>query len=153
MVRSLTLFKKDDKGKVWELRSLANGLETLATITIDQGQEKILLLGPKVAVRVTGEPAPGAAVMRFYIAFIGRSSERYIPGAFMEGRRPPAPVMVIRDKDGNVIGTGPITVNDSGLSSFNWKIPRGFKGAVSVEVKAQMGPFEPVLAQSPITVK
>ena len=153
VVRSLSLLRKDEKGKVWELRSIAGGLDTLATLTIDPGQEKILLLGSKVAIRVTGEPAPGAGVMRFYIAFIGKSSERYIPGAFLGGKRSPAPVIVIKDKDGNVIGSGPITVNDAGLSSFNWKIPAGFKGAVSVDVKAQMGPFETVLARNPITVK
>ena len=52
-----------------------------------------------------------------------------------------------------MVGNGPITVNDSGLSSINWRIPTGFRGAVTVEVRAQMGPFEAVLAQSPITVR
>ncbi len=150
-VKSLSLFKKDDKGKVWELRSVAGGLDTLATLTIDKGQEKILLLGSKIAVRVTGQPGSGDS--RLYIAFIGKSSERYIPGAFLDGRRTPAPVLSLKDKDGNAIGGGPITVNDSGLSSFNWRPPAGFKGPVTVDVKAQMGPFETVLARSSITVK
>jgi hypothetical protein len=150
-VKSLSLFKKDEKGKTWELRSVSGGLDTLATLTIDPGQEKILLLGSKIAIRVTGQP--GSSDSRLYISFIGKSSERYIPGVYLDGRRSPAPVITIKDAEGKVLGGGPITVSDSGLSSFNWKPPAGFKGAVTVDVKVQMGPFETVLAQSPMTVK
>ncbi len=151
-VKSISLFKKDEKGKVWEMRSTAGGLETLATITVDAEQDKVLMIGSKIAARVAGEPASGGTT-KFYIRFIGSSSEMYIPGAFCDGKRPPAPTLSIKDKDGKTVGGGAITVNDAGLSSFSWKVPAGLKGAVTVEVSAQMGPFELVQPDKSITVK
>jgi len=141
-VKSLRLYKKDEKGRVWELRA-DKGLGSMKNLTVAPGQEKVLLLGPIITMRLGARQGKGAAanVVNLRLVAFGVASEVYFPGAYLRGKRPPAPTFKITDEDGNTLHTGRFDVAGNACR-YEWRIPAGFKGRFDIEIKPTMGPFK-----------
>ncbi len=141
-VKSLRLHKKDEKGRMWELRS-AKGLGSMKNITVARGQEKVLLLGPTITMRLGARQGKGAnaGVVNIRLVAFGVASEVYFPGAYLRGKRGPAPSFKITDEDGKTLHTGRFNVAGNACR-YEWRIPGGFKGRFNIELKPSMGPFK-----------
>ena len=152
-LKAMSLFKKDDKGRTWELRSTGH-FGSLANVTIDEGQEKVILLGKPTGLDAVGwfdKKAPGT--VRIEVAGVGMSGERYFPGAFLEGRPFTPPTVTVKDPDGKVLATSPVAMQKENFGRFEWHYPFGFKGAYKIEVQAVMGPFEHKVSSEPQPVE
>jgi len=151
--KSLTIHKKDDKGKTWELRGTKR-FGSVKVVMVNPGQEKILFMGPPIAVLVNatvGKNAP-PGIVRLSLAAVGRSSEGYYPGAYLDGKKPPLPAFRITDADGKVLASGRFAMTDR-RCSYDWKYPRGFTGHFNIDVKPTMGPFKwTVVKTGPLSV-
>ncbi len=142
--QALSLFKKDDKGRTWELRD--NGVfGSLTNVTVETEQEKVLLLGKPVAVIVEAKPAedpPGVPVLAVSVAVRGLSSECFLPGAFLDGRQMTMPNVTIKDEAGKTLASGRCEMREKRYGWFAWRYPAGFKAKYDVDVEVFMGPFE-----------
>ena len=142
--QSLSLFKKDEKGRTWELRD--NGVfGSLANVTVEAEQEKVLLLGKPVAVVVEAKPAEdpaGTPVLAVSVAVRGLSSECFLPGAFADGKPMTMPNVVIKDEAGKTLASGRCEMREKRYGWFAWRYPAGFKAKYDVDVEVFMGPFE-----------
>jgi hypothetical protein len=142
--QSLSLFKKDDKGRAWELRG--NGVfGSLANVTVEAEQDKVLLLGKPVAVVVEAKPAEdpaGTKVLAVSVAVRGLSSETFFPGAFADGRQMTMPNVTIKDEAGKTLASGRCEMREKRYAWFAWRYPAGFKAKYDVDVEVFMGPFE-----------
>ncbi|HUW58935.1 MAG TPA: hypothetical protein VMZ92_20020 [Planctomycetota bacterium] len=145
-VKSISLFKKDDKGRTWELRCTGT-FGSLANITIAAGQEKVVLLGKTIALRVQAGPnEEGGISVRTGGA--GQSGEYYHPGAFLNGKTVVLPTVVVKDAEGKPLASGRVAKASDGTIRFDCRLPPGYKGEYDVEVKAVMGPFEYKVAKT-----
>ena len=141
-VKSLRLFKKDDKGRTWELRS-TKGFGSMRNITVARGQEKVLLLGPTITMRLGARQGKGANanIVNIRLVTYGVASEVYFPAAYLRGKRGPTPSFKITDEDGNTLHTGRFNVSGNSCR-YEWRIPGGFKGRFKIEIRPTMGPFK-----------
>lgn len=156
--KSLSLVKKDDKARAWELRGTDN-FGGLANVTVDAEQDKILLLGKDLALVVDGKPAEdpagsGNMVIAVTVVVRGMNSEGYLPWAF-DGKGFTLPMAAVKDADGKVLASGRCVVRDGRYGWFAWRYPAGWKGPFDVEVQAFLGPFEAKMAKTitPFEVK
>lgn len=141
--KALSLFKKDDKGRVWELLSNGN-FGGYNCIEIAPEQDKVLLLGGDMALAVTGYAAVNKEkvhVLRITVSVAGRSGERFFPTAFLDGKAEPLPVVTLKDSAGETLASGRCTLMDNRVGCFEWPL-NGFTGRYNVEVEAFLGPFE-----------
>ena len=141
--KSIRLSRKDDKGRTWELRS-TDVFGSLANVTVDAEQEKVLLLGKPVGVIVEGKPAedpPGVHVVSVSVKVVGISGEEFLPGAFLDGKMT-LPNAAIKDEAGRVLASGRCEMREGRYGWFTWKHPPGWEGKFDVEVQVFMGPFE-----------
>jgi len=141
-VKSLCLYKKDEKNRVWELHG-AGPLGTMDSVTVEAEQEKILDPGPPIAFRVGAyqpKDRPGAVVIEVMVH--GKYGEGYYPGAFLGRNRPPAPAFRVLNDAGKTVLAGEITVGKGAGGSYVWNPPAGLTGKFKIEVKPFMGPFE-----------
>jgi len=141
-VKSLRLFKKDEKGRVWEMRCTGD-FGSLKNITVAAEQEKVLLLGPTIALRLGARRGEGteASIVRVRLSAAGVASESYFPGAHLNGRRAPAPTFRITDEDGKALAAGRFEVSGN-TCTYDWYIPRGYKGRYNIEIEPTLGPFK-----------
>jgi len=152
--KSLTIYKKDDKERVWELRGTTR-FGSVKVVMVNPEQEKILFMGPPIHLVVNATQGKGAEaqIMRFSLAAVGRSSEGYYPGAYLDGKKPPLPTFKITDADGKTLAAGRFSMTD-GRCGYDWHIPKGFKEHFNVDVKAVMGPFRWALKKTgPLAVE
>lgn len=140
--KSLVLYQKDNKGRVWEMRGTKR-FGSVKVVMVDPGQEKILFMGPPIGMLVsanTGRNAP-PGIVKFSLAAVGRSSEGYYPGAYLGRKKPPLPTFRITDADGKTLATGQFRMIEQ-RCGYDWRYPGGFKGRFDIEIKPAMGPFE-----------
>ena len=154
-VKSLVVYKQDDKKNVWKLIACEN-LGTMGTIIVDEGQEKIVDCGPPVVFGFYGKQMPNGTV-HFGGSGTGRYGEVYYPCAFQGSAvtlPPPGPPFELRDGDGKPLGGGRFVVaaKNGGLT-FDWTPPRGFKGKYTMVLKPALGPFEWKLVDNNFEVK
>jgi len=142
MVKSLMLVMKDNRGRTCQLRS-AGKLNGMTGLTVAAAQEKVLDTGPPVALKVqayAGKDERGQRI-RIYFHVEGEYGECYHPGAWVGGKPPPRPVYRVKNESGKVVHTGHLTPK-RGACSTDWYLPGPFKGKLTVEVRAKMGPFK-----------
>jgi len=144
-IKSLRFTKEDEKGRTWELRTCGERLGGVKNITVASGQEKIIDPGPPIALHLwckQGDPPNDGEVTLTFTA-VGKYDAVYYPGAFLYGKRPPAPVFRIITESGKTVHQGRFDVTESnGGCRYVWRRPPGFKGKYKVEVKCSFGPFE-----------
>ncbi|HUV39573.1 MAG TPA: hypothetical protein VMY39_08150, partial [Planctomycetota bacterium] len=117
---------------------------SVKVVMVAPGQEKILDMGPPIGMVLisrTGQNVP-PGIVRFTLGVVGRSSESYYPGAFLAGKKPPAPALRITDPDGKVLETVRFNVTAAGACSFDWRYPKDFTGPFDVKIDPVMGPFK-----------
>ena len=140
---AMSLFKKDDKGRTWEMRS--NGaFGGFANVTVDAEQDKVLLLGKPVGIMVEGKPAedpPGNNVIAVSIVLMGQSGEQYFPWAFLDGKHT-MPSAAVKDENGKVLAAGVCQIREGRYAWFTWKYPPGWRGKFDVDAQVFLGPFE-----------
>lgn len=148
-VKSLRLFKKDKKGRIWEMRCTER-FGSYKTITASAGQEKVLLLGPMFALRLFARQGKGANanIVNVRLSAAGVASESYYCGGYLNGKRAPAPLFKITTEEGKTLAAGRLKASGD-FCTYTWHPPRGFKGSYRIEIKPTMGPFE--WATRPVT--
>jgi len=146
MVKSVVLVMKDSRGRTCQLRG-AGKLGGMTSLTVADGQEKVLDTGPPVMLHLrawAGKDDRGQR-LRIYFHVEGEYGECYYPGAWVRGKQPPRPAFRVKNASGKVVGTGQLTPKN-GACSTDWYLPGGargtFKGKLTVEVRAKMGPFK-----------
>ena len=144
-IKALSVFKKDEKGKVWEVRyCITTGEEAGATLIVDAEQDKVVDVGPPVSIQGwtrQGDP-PKQENVRFGFGAHGRFGRLLVqPMAFLGGRAAPPPTFKVVTLDGKVIHQGVFAVNSSGAMNYDWK-PGAFKGKYKLQITATFGPFE-----------
>jgi len=145
-IKALSVFKKDDKGKVWEMRYVTGaGEKSGATLIVDEGQDKVVDPGPPVSFqgwcRQMDPPNQGSVRLGFGVH--GRYGGLLVqPSAYLGGRAAPGPAFKLVTPEGKVIHQAAFVVSPStaGLS-YDWK-PGAFKGKYKIEIAASFGPFE-----------
>ena len=142
-VKSLRLLKKDKKNRLWEMRS-AGTLQTLKTITVAAGQEKILDTGGRISFKyfIWPNKRSGKLQVLFRITCQGGYGEVYYPGAYLKGKRPQMPAYRITSDTGKVLASGRLALMPSGLGKYSWPVPKGLTGKCKIEIKPTMGPFD-----------
>lgn len=153
-VKAVSIFKKDDKGRVWELRTVDKGkqrdeekliakpkLGSLEVMALDEEQEKVIDPGPPLALKGAGRTSDKTHDVHISFTAHGRYSEVYHPGAFLDGKKPPAPTYKILDENGKVLASGTFDVSREGAFTADWK-QGAWKGKYTVTVEAAFGPFE-----------
>ena len=94
----------DERGNTW--RAEAGYGAPYPVFTVPAGQETTFQFGPPFTVTLKPSPSgpyrPGQ-VISFQVALAGAEGKTYV--FFRNGRRMPAPKMVIRDESGKEIGT------------------------------------------------
>ena len=146
-VKTLSVFQKDDKGKVWELRAIPEQLGSLATITVDAEQEKIVDVGPPLSFHGwsrQGDP-PKQDIVHLGFTAIGRMTVRYVPSVFLGGRRGPGPTLRLLTPEGKLIHQAAFSVAKDGQCTYEWK-PGAFRGKYKVAIDASFGAFEWAMA-------
>lgn len=145
LVKSLRLFKKDEKGRVWELRC-AKQLSTLGTITVAPRQSKIIDTGKKPIhfdYFIWPNTRSGTLHVLFRFTARGGYGEVYYPGAFRGRKRPPMPAYRITDENGKILAEGRLEHNaESDVGLYSWPVPKGLTGNCKIEIKPTMGPFD-----------
>jgi len=139
--KSLAIYMKDKKGRVWEMRGTKR-FGSVRVVMVNPGQEKILYMGPPIGMVLAatqGRP-PDTQTVKLTLAAVGLSSEGYYPGAYLNGKKPPPPAFKITDDAGKTLATGRFGIKDN-RCSFDWHVPAGFKGSFNVEIAAVMGPY------------
>lgn len=145
-IKSLSVFKKDDKGKVWELRYVTGtGDKAGATLIVDEEQDKIVDPGPPVSFQGwcrQGDP-PKQDNVRLGFGAHGRYGGLMVqPMAYVGGRPAPGPAFKLVTPEGKVIHQAAFSVASStGALSYDWR-PGAFKGKYKIEIAATFGPFE-----------
>ena len=144
-VKSLRMLKKDEKGRVWELRCTKQ-LSTLGTITVAPGQLKIIDTGKKpihFAYFIWPNTRSGGLQVLLRFTARGGYGEVYYPGAFTGRRRPPMPSYRVTDENGKLLASGRLTHNSNAdTASYSWPVPGGLTDNCKVEINPVMGPFE-----------
>ena len=145
-VKAVSLFKRDDKGRTWEMRVDGN-LSTLGTVAVEPEQEKVIDAGEPIIYDifnwVTGKTEGNNKLVLLRVTPYGKYSEVYCPGALLGGRRPPPPGFRITSvADGKLLAAGQLPAGHTGVSEYTWKVPKEFTGQVKVELTPVMGPFE-----------
>ena len=139
--KKLSLVRTDDKKRTWELR--CTRLSEFESITIDPGQEKVLMLGKALTLLVEAGPnkdAPGGLSVRAGIA--GQGGDCYTPGAYLDGKTMTLPLVTVKDADGKTVGSGRLAPHADGTTRFDVRFPAGYKGTYDVDVEPVLGPFE-----------
>jgi hypothetical protein len=143
-IKALSVFKKDDKGKVWELRYAVPADAAGATLMVDEGQDKIVDPGPPVSFQgwCRQMDPPNQASVRLGFGCHGRYGGLLVqPMAYLGGRPAPGPAFKLVTSEGKVIHQAAFSVASTGSLSYDWK-PGAFKGKYKVEIAATFGPFE-----------
>jgi len=142
-VKSVQVFKKDEKGGVWELRTV-EALGGMKTITVAAGQEKIIDCGPPLSIHMWARQGDGAQsnTVAIDLSVVGKYNERYWPGAWRGRKGPPAPGLKIVLEDGTVIHRARFPVAANGRCRYTWRVPSGFKGKYRVEPVLTFGPYK-----------
>ncbi len=139
--KKLSLLRTDDKKRTWELR--CTRLSEFEVLTIDPGQDKILMLGKTLTLLVEATPnkdVPGGLSVRAGIG--GQGGDCYTPGAYLDGRTMTLPLVTVKDADGRTVGSGRLAPNADGTTRFDVRFPAGYKGTYDVEIEPVLGPFE-----------
>jgi hypothetical protein len=143
-VESFRVFKRDDRGRVWEIRSSDN-LGGMKSITVAAGQQKVVDPGPPLMLHMwarQGDP-PNDRQVAISVTAHGKYDAVYYPGAFRGRRKPPVPAFRILTEDDKVIHQDRFSVSsDTGACRYTWKVPPGFKGKYKVDIRCGFGPFE-----------
>jgi hypothetical protein len=152
-VKSISLFKKDKEGRTWEMRG-AGSLGNMQNITVDEGQERILDIGPPIAFY--GAPfrdknKPEILGIRYNVN--GKHGEGYFPGAFLEGGQPPQPAFRVISASGKTLLSDRFPTTRNNQLGYAWTIPREFSGKIRLEIKPVMGPFEWVTNEGEFEIK
>ena len=142
-VESIRVYKKDEKGRVWELRSV-EALGGMKSITVAAGQDKIIDPGPPLSVHMWARQGDGAQshTVAIDLSVVGKYNERYWPGAWRGRKRPPPPGLKIVLEDGKVLHRARFPVAANGRCRYTWRIPGGFKGKYRVEAVPTFGPYK-----------
>ena len=144
LVKSVRLFRKDEEGRVWELRCTQQ-LTTLQSITVAPGQEKILDTGKKPIhfdYFIWPNTRNGALHVLFRFTARGGYGEVYYPGAILGRKVPPMPAYRITDENGKVLAEGRLKHESTDVGTYSWPVPAGLTGNCTIEIKPNMGPFE-----------
>ena len=153
-VKSFRFLKKDEKNRVWELRSVSN-LGGLTTITVAAGQEKLLDAGPPVGFLFWSRQGDGdqSNTVTTEVNAVGNYNEAYFPGAYCGGRKPPPPYFRAVSLDGRVLFAAQLGDRADDRCRTVWRVPAGFKGQYKVEFRPVMGPFKWVAADKVFEIK
>lgn len=141
--KTISIFKKDDKGRTWEIRCTGS-LGGLRAVIVAPGQEKIMMLTSKLGFTLNARLVKGETHDTIQVTFRARGpyDESYVPGAWCGRKAPPAPGIVIRNQSGKVLHRGRFRSARASWNRYEWKVPRGFKARITVELKPVMGPFQ-----------
>lgn len=162
-IKAISILKKDDKGKTWELRTVSNDdagkadksgnlrsagrLGSLDTLIIDEGQEKVINPGPPLNFKCSGrQSTQNRSQVVIGARLQGQYSEQYYPWAFQSGRAGAVPTFHIVAEDGKVLYTGKFDVAKEGLCQATW-LPGSWKGKYSVTIDADLGPYQYSVSQ------
>jgi hypothetical protein len=143
-IKALSVFKKDEKGKAWELRYVVPAEAGGASLIVDEGQDKVVDPGPPVSIQgwCRQMDPPNQGTVRFGFGAHGRYGDLLVfPSAFTGGKPAAPPTFKLVTPDGKPIFQGVFTIGKSGQMSFDWK-PGAFKGKYKIEITASFGPFE-----------
>lgn len=153
-LKSLRFLKKDDKGRLWELRSVG-ALRYMQVLIVDAGQDKIIQPGPPIRFAVGAQQGKGdqAGTVGLSVRAFGRYSEGYHLGATPVGKRPQPPAFRIVSESGKTLHAGKFDVIRGGAGTARWNLPRRFKGKYKIELQPYMGPFEWVTPQQTLEIK
>lgn len=146
--KSLQVFRKDDKGKTWELRG-TNDFGGYSSITVDPEQDKVLILGKMIRFELYGGPysPKGYLVVSIKIRTTGLSGEVLLPGAIPEGKAFTPPGITISSPDGKVLAQL-VAQLDKDIWSVEWRVPPGYTGAYKADINAVTGPYEFTVTRS-----
>jgi hypothetical protein len=145
IVKTLSIFKKDEKGKVWELRGTEK-LGGINMLSIDEGQDKIIDPGPPVSYQGWSRPDPqmhDKINMRFFL--YGRYNEQYYPSAYLNGQPAPPPTFRVVATDGKVLAADKFTITKESTLDYIW-FAKGWKGKYKIELTPNLGPFDYIWA-------
>ncbi len=144
-IKALSVFKKDDKGKVWEMRyATGAGEKSGATLIVDEGQDKVVDPGPPVSFQgwCRQMDPPKQDTVRLGFSCHGRYGGLLVqPMAFLGGRPAPGPAFKLVTPEGKVIHQAAFTVSSAGGLNYDWK-PGAFRGKYKIVIAATFGPFE-----------
>jgi len=140
-VKSVQFYKKDEKGRVWELRS-TDRLGGIKAITCSSGQEKILDPGPPIVWHLWAKRGEGASAdkVNINISAVGQYNAVYYNAAYLGRKHGPPPVLRLVGEDGKVLYTAQFPFG--GSVRHTWQIPAGFKGKYKVDIQPTLGPFK-----------
>ena len=140
-VKTVVILKQDDKKTLWRM-SGSEKMGTLDRFMVDEGQEKVLDVGPPILFAMRAWRPSATSVVNITVEASGNCGEVYYPGAYTGAQPPPPPALQVLDEDGKkVLATGRL-VYSKGTSSYTWQPPAGYKGKFTVQIKPAMGPFE-----------
>jgi hypothetical protein len=113
-------------------------------LMVEAEQDKVIDPGPPISFQgwCRQMDPPDQETVTLGFTAHGRYGEVYWPGAFLGGKRPPAPMFKLTAEDGKVLFTAPFNVEKSGQCKYAWRIPKGWKGKYRIEISASFGPFE-----------
>ena len=141
-VKSLSLFKKDKDGQTWEMRAVGN-LTNVQVIIVEEGQEKILDLGPPIAFHGgVSQPKDKPDILAIQLSVLGRYGEGYLPQAYVGGGRRSPPMFRILTADGKKVFEDRFAATTTNSLHYEWTIPRGLTGKFKLEIQPDIGPFE-----------
>jgi len=145
-VKSARLMKQDDKKRTWELR-VDGTFSTLETLAVEAEQDKVIDVGEPILLDCfvwdTGKRSGNTKDVLLRVTAYGKYSEIYFPGAYLAGKKPPAPAWKFLSADGKVLGQGQFgSSTGDGRVQATVKVPKDYKGLTKVELTPIMGPFE-----------
>ena len=145
-VKAARLMKQDDKKRTWELR-VDSTFSTLETIAVEAEQDKVIDTGEPILLDCfvwdTGKRSGNTKDVLLRVTAYGKYSEIYFPGAYLAGRKPPAPAWKFLAADGKVLAQGQFGgSNGDGRVQAIVKVPKDYSGLTRVELTPVMGPFE-----------
>ena len=76
------------------------------------------------------------------LELLGQGGEAYHAGVFKDGEHQAPPSYAILDEKGNTLTSGTLGYGPGGGCMGLLQLPKGFKGKLRVEIKADFGPFE-----------
>lgn len=140
-VKALSIYKKDEKGKVWELRGLSD-LGGLNMFAVDPGQDKVIDAGPPASFQGWARPDPGdKTTVRMRFSLKGRSNEGYYPSAYVNGVAAPPAAFRLVSSDEKVLLEDKFTISKTGDFEYVWHT-KGWRGKYKIEIKPNLGPFD-----------
>jgi hypothetical protein len=130
--KEFVVSKTDENGDTWTLDFLKG--QNFQDISNSKTQ-----LGPPLTLKADTKRNSDYICLDFFI--VGNGGEKYIPVPLKNNRWQSPPTIEVKNNEGTIIHTGTFQFGGAGLCPYYLRIPTGFKGKLTFELKTNFGPF------------